>query len=425
MVEHQASRELTMWRLAAALAGAVSTKDVARAVADEGPQVTGADFASFAMTDPKAGRIWLTTTAGLVPEVARRWQDLPLDQSTPLGAALLRGRPVLRPGTSAEADGFPGTAGDRELAGFRATAAFPLLDASGEPIGGIGLAWRAAQAFDDAQVERLTCFAGAVGQATERALRHERPGDYPSAVDEAQVKLLQDAFVPRELPLTPGIEVAADYVPARGAPMGGDWYDVFSVEDSTFLVVGDVAGHGVKEAAVMAQLRNAIRAFAVEGNTPARVLARINRTLCVLEPDATASAVVALWDPSSGYLTRANAGHPPVLRCRRGEFEFLPQPSQHALLGALPAATYRNVPKFMRPGTTLLFFTDGLVERRDVGLEQSMDDLLAFVKSLDDLAPKSVCEAVVRWRSEATAVEDDVCVMAVRISEDASPTSEG
>ncbi len=406
-----------MWRFAAALSGAVSTKDVALAVADDGPSATGADFASFAMVDPRARRIWLTTTAGLVPEVARRWQDLALDATTPLGAALLSRRPVFRPGTDPDADGvYPGTAGDRELAGFHATAALPLLDDSGDPIGGIGLAWNDVQRFDDAHVDRLSLFAQAVSQATRRALLFEHECGNPSAVDQAQVRLLQDAFLPRELPTTPGLEVAAAHVPARGAPMGGDWYDVFAVDDATCLVVGDVAGHGVKEAAVMAQLRNAIRAFAVEGTTPARILARVNRALCLLEPEATASAVVAIWDPSSGYLLRASAGHPPVLRCRKGEFEFLPQPAHHVLLGAVPSAVYRNVPKLMRSGTTLLFFTDGLVERRDASLDEAMGDLLVFVSALDDLAPGAVCDAVVEWRHEQAAQEDDVCLMAVRIT---------
>lgn len=406
-----------MWRLAAALSGAVSTKDVARAVADDGPGATGACFASFAMVDPQAARIWLTTTAGLVPEVARHWQDLALDESTPLGAALLRRKPVLRPGTSPEADGyFPGTAGDRELAGFRATAAFPLLDGSGEVIGGIGLAWSDSQRFDDAQVARLSLIVEAVSEATARTRLSEQERDSLSAVDDAQVKLLQDAFLPRELPPTPGLEVAAAYLPARGAPMGGDWYDVFSVEDYTILVVGDVAGHGLKESAVMAQVRNAIRAFAVEGTTPARILSRVNRMLCVLEPEATATAIVALWDPSSGYLIRANAGHPPVLRCRKGEFEFLTQPSRHVVLGAVPTSAYRNIPKLMRPGTTLLFYTDGLVERRDASLDASMGELRDFVQSLDDLSPKTVCDVVANWRLGVTSQEDDVCIMAVGIT---------
>lgn len=329
----------------------------------------------------------------------------------------MRREPVFRPGTGDETDGyFPGTAGDRDRAGFRATAALPLLDASLEPVGGIGLAWRDPQPFDDAQRDRLSRFAEVVSRATVRALQHEDARASMSAVDDAQVKLLQDAFLPRGLPPTPGLEVAAAYRPARGAPMGGDWYDVFAVEDGTCLVVGDVAGHGVKEAAVMAQLRNAIRAFAVEGTTPARILARVNRLLCVLEPESTASAVIALWDPSTGYLVRANAGHPPVLRCRKGEFEYLAQPARHVLLGAVPTAAYRNMPKLMRPGSTLLFFTDGLVERRDVSLDQTMDDLLSFVQSLDDLSPKSVCDAVLEWRNEETALEDDVCIMAVGIA---------
>ncbi len=406
-----------MWRLAASLSGAVTTTEVARAVTAEGPAAVGADFASFAIIDRKDHRLWLTNAPGLVPAVARRWQDLPVDESTPLGASLVRRAPVFRPGTGADADGYyPGTAGDRERAGLHATAALPLLDDAGEPVGGIGLAWREQQRFDDEQRARLEHFAAAVSRATVRALRHEETTSV-SAIDDAQVRLLQDAFLPRSLPPTPGLEVAAAYRPSRGAPMGGDWYDVFAVEEGTCLVVGDVAGHGVKEAGVMAQLRNAIRAFAVEGTTPARILARVNKLLCVLEPEATASAVVALWDPSTGYLIRANAGHPPVLRCRQGEFEYLPQPGRHVLLGAVRTAAYHNMPKLMRPGSTVLFFTDGLVERRNASLDQTMGDLLAFVRTLDDLSPKSVCDAVLEWRREETALEDDVCIMAVGIAE--------
>ena len=411
------SIERDVWGLVVALTGAASTKDVASAVADLAPGATGAAFASFAMVDPEHRRIWLATTAGLVREVARRWQDLPFDESTPLGAALVHRRPVLRPGTGPEADGhYPGTAGDRELAGFRATASLPLLGADGEPIGGIGLAWRDVQTFDDTQLERLSLVAEVVAAAADRALRSELGSKSPSAVDEIQVRLLQDAFLPGTLPETPGLEVAAVYVPARGAPMGGDWYDVFPVEEATCLVVGDVAGHGVQEAAVMAQLRNAIRAFAIEGTTPALVLRRVNKMLCVLEPQATASVVVAMFDPASGYLIRANAGHPPILRCRQGEFEYLPQPVRHTLLGAVPGASYRNVPKFLRVGTTLLLFTDGLVEQRDASLEDGMADLLGFIRTLDDLSPQSVCDSVVAWRAAGPPQEDDVCLMAVRVA---------
>lgn len=86
--------------------------------------------------------------------------------------------------------------------------------------------------------------------------------------------------------------------------------------------------------------------------------------MCHLEPGAYAAAIVAVWDEERGTLLRSNAGHPPVLRCRTGEFEFLAPPPGGRLLGVTPDWVYQEQPKVLRPGTTMLFYTDGLVERR-------------------------------------------------------------
>lgn len=413
-----ATSEGAIWRLAAALSGAMATKDVARAVAQHAGFAARADFASFGLIDPGTGRLWLTNDQRLDPEVAHRWQDLPVDESTPSGAAIVRRRPVFRHGLTPEKDEhFPGVAGDREKVGFRATAAFPLLAPDGEPIGSLGVAWRAAQPFDAEQVEHLSLIAEVIGQATDRALLYERERAQLSAVDETQVKLLQDAFLPSRLPPTPGLEVAASYAPARGVAMGGDWYDVFAVPDGTVLVIGDVAGHGLRGAAVMAQLRNTIRAFASEDPSPEQVVTRANRSLLMMEPEATASATVARWDPGTHTLTWTSAGHPPLLRCRTGEFGYLPPAPGHVVLGAVPDHEYRSAHKYMRPGTTLVAFTDGLVEDRARSVDDGLRDLLAFVQTLDDLSPWAVCDAIVGWRHETGPQEDDVCVLAVRTTE--------
>lgn len=418
MAEGQPSAEGAIWQLAAALSGAMETKDVALAVAEHGGAAAGADFASFGLIDPGTGRLWLTNNRLLPTDVAARWQDLPVDESTPSGAAIVRRRPVFRPGFVLEEDEyFPGVAGDREKVGFRATAAFPLLRVDGEPIGGLGLAWREPQRFDDARIERLSLIAQVVAQAADRAMLYEREQAHLSAIDEVQVNLLQEAFVPGKLPPVPGLDVAASYIPARGVPMGGDWYDVFHVGDRTVLVVGDVAGHGLRGAAVMAQVRNAIRGFASEDPAPDHVLTRVNRMLTMLEPDATASCVVGLWDREARALDRTNAGHPPVLRCRLGEFGYLQPQEGHVLLGSVPGHAYRSQRKILRPGTTLLWFTDGLIEQRGRSLDDGLAELLAFVQTLEDLSPTAVCRAVAGWRGEAAAQEDDVCLLAVRTKE--------
>jgi serine phosphatase RsbU (regulator of sigma subunit) len=148
-------------------------------------------------------------------------------------------------------------------------------------------------------VKRLHLITQLASEALERAdlqMSHE-----PFSTRElAQFQLLQQTFLPRELPQSASLDLASAYLPARDAPVGGDWYDTFTVDGGIFIVIGDVAGHGVEAAAVMTQLRNPTRAVAVEDPSPAGVLTRLNRMICHLEPGGTASAVVALWNESAG-----------------------------------------------------------------------------------------------------------------------------
>jgi serine phosphatase RsbU (regulator of sigma subunit) len=176
-----------------------------------------------------------------------------------------------------------------------------------------------------------------------------------------------------------------------------------------------VAGHGLQSAAVMGQLRNTVRAYAIEDSSPAQVLTRLNRMMCRLEPGEFASAIVAVWDEERGTLLRANAGHPPVLRCRAGEFEYLRPPPDSRLLGVSPEWAYREESKVLRPGTTMLFYTDGLIEQRGRDLYDGMRALLTFVEGLDNLSPRFTCNQVIQWRRDKAPLEDDVCLLAVRL----------
>jgi len=236
------------------------------------------------------------------------------------------------------------------------------------------------------------------------------------AAERAEAKLLQDALLPRVLPLDKGLELAAAYLPARDAPLGGDWYDAFAVDGGLCLVVGDVAGHGLQAAAVMTELRNAVRAFADEDPAPGRVLTRLNRMLCRLEPGELATAVVAVWDEVAGTIVWSTAGHPPPLRCRAGEFGFLHPDATGVMLGADPDSQYTVASKVLRPGTTLLFYSDGLVETRGRSLQDGMDDLQALVEDLRDLSPQVVCDEVLAWRLEAARQDDDMCLLATRLA---------
>jgi serine phosphatase RsbU (regulator of sigma subunit) len=250
--------------------------------------------------------------------------------------------------------------------------------------------------------------AGHAAAVVDRARHHDR--------EKQTVRALQDAFIPGTLPQAQHLEMAAAYLPAKEAAVGGDWYDVFAVQDGSCICIGDVAGHGLHSVAVMAQLRNAVRAYATDDPAPDRVMTRLNRMLCSLEPDETATAIIATWDPSTRMLYRANAGHPPLLRCRPGEFGYLPESIPGLLLGADNSTAYSSEPKLLRPGTTLVFYTDGLIETRHLPIGQSMEQLLDFAESLPDLSPTVVCDSIINWRLEQGRLHDDTCLLAVRLT---------
>jgi serine phosphatase RsbU (regulator of sigma subunit) len=347
--------------------------------------------------------------------LAARWGEFDLTEPTPLSDAMVSGVPVMIGSASEMLAKYPEVSAATLAASIIAAACFPLPAADGEILGAAGFGWPVPQDFVAEQIRGLDRIAHLAAQALERAVVNQRNHEEALARERSDAQLIQNAFLPRVLPHTDTLDVAALYLPASHAAMGGDWYDVFPVDGGTCLVIGDVAGHGVQAAAVMAELRNTVRAYAIEDPSPARVLSRLNNMMCRLEPGAHASAIVAVWDARNGTLLRSNAGHPPALRCRQGEFGFLGRPNGTLLLGVAPDWVYQEEIKILRPGTTLLFYTDGLFEWREPDLGDGMDVLRSFVAGLTDLSPQVVCDEVVAWRLQQARQEDDVCVLAARL----------
>jgi serine phosphatase RsbU (regulator of sigma subunit) len=403
-----------VWRLAATLLNAVTPLDVARALAEEGAATAGASFSNMALLDVTAQRVRVVHDAVLDPVLAARWSEFDLTEATPLCEAIVTGLPVLFSSVEKLAEHYPHMVAATLAASLHATASLPLVSSDGVILGAAGFGWADVQTFDVEQVRRLDLISRLVAQALERAGSYRREHDETSSHGRVTAQLLQAAFLPRVLPETAALDVAALYLPASNAPMGGDWYDVFPVEGGTCLVIGDVAGHGPEAAAVMVVLRNTVRAYAIEDPSPARVLTRLNNMMCRLEPGVYATAIVAVWDQNRGTLLRSNAGHPPVLRCREGEFGYLVPPPGGRLLGATPGWAYNEEIKVLRPGTTLLLYTDGLIERRRQIFDDGMNALLRFVVQLDDLSPQAVCDDVLQWRINSARLDDDMCLLAVR-----------
>ncbi|MFJ6213358.1 SpoIIE family protein phosphatase [Streptomyces sp. NPDC092296] len=236
------------------------------------------------------------------------------------------------------------------------------------------------------------------------------------AADRHRLALqLQQALMPPAAPPldAAGLCVATRYRPAeKGHRVGGDWYDaVVLPTGQVLLVVGDVAGHGIAAATGMVVLRNALRGLAVTGAGPGRLLGWLNAVAHDLTEHVTATAVCGLYDPERRTLRWARAGHLPPVLVRGGTARALPLPSG-MLLGALAGAEYEERSGRLEPGDTLLLYTDGLIERRDRSVQQSIERLLETAGD----APADLEEYLDRLLTHSTAdTDDDTCLVGVRL----------
>jgi GAF domain-containing protein/anti-sigma regulatory factor (Ser/Thr protein kinase) len=225
---------------------------------------------------------------------------------------------------------------------------------------------------------------------------------------------LQHALLPHKLPTITGFEATARYLPGSpGERVGGDWYDLFEIADGRIaIVMGDVVGHGIPAASLMAQLRNALRAYVWDGMGPSDVLGHLNHLLFGLEREGMATASIGLLDPITAELRFANAGHLPLLHVRGTDATFLGE-GLGPPLGAIPFAHYAEEHLELRPNDTAVFYTDGLVEDRnvpiDVGLERLRTAIMEGPATLDELS-----DAVLNACLGGRAVDDDVALLVLR-----------
>ena len=227
---------------------------------------------------------------------------------------------------------------------------------------------------------------------------------------------LQHSLLPEQLPEVAGIETAARYVAGGpGVEIGGDWYDVVRLSGGRLLLVmGDVVGRGERAAALMGQVRNALRAYALFDMSPTAVVTNVNRLLHDLDESHMATMVCALLDPETGELRIANAGHPaPALLSADGTVRFLDHVSGPPV-GAVARTNYREEVCTLEPGTTVLLYTDGLVEDRETTLDSGMSVLADALRS----APQEVgalVDHVLQHGTAGRSAGDDVAVLAVRL----------
>jgi serine phosphatase RsbU (regulator of sigma subunit) len=266
--------------------------------------------------------------------------------------------------------------------------------------GVVGFSFREPQEFDEADKEALHHLGYQLGHALDRAQQLEEAHEDALA--------LQHGFLPRALPRVHGYRFAASYRPAD-APVGGDWYAAFVVPGhGLYLVVGDVAGKGVRAAESMNQLRFAAWAYCWEGHSPARVLSLVSR-LAASDSELFATALVVHLDPSSGRLRYAVAGHPPCVVVEEEHARLLTDVLGPPL-GITDSFEYQDASDELPPGATMALYSDGVIERRferlDAGILRLEEALVA--------GAGDVAQVLDLCFTGLDVVHDDACLLIVK-----------
>ncbi|MFI5080024.1 MAG: SpoIIE family protein phosphatase [Streptosporangiales bacterium] len=235
--------------------------------------------------------------------------------------------------------------------------------------------------------------------------------------EHAIAETLQRSVLPGALPSIGRLDLAVCYLPAtEGADVGGDWYDAFPLEDGRVgLVIGDVTGHNIGSASIMGQVRSMLRAYAIDYPHPGEVLERTNTALHRLLPEALATAVYAVLDPSTGELVYANAGHlPPLVATGAGAVDYLDE-ATGSMLGASPDATYTAGRRLLPAGGVLLNYTDGLIENGRRDLTDGLDALAVVMRWSPARTAEETCAAVRDCLLGTDIRDDDVCLLVARL----------
>ena len=273
-----------------------------------------------------------------------------------------------------------------------------------------------AEPFTDADVLLAAEFGRRAGLALENARLHGRTR---SAGEELQRSLLTAPPEPNHM------HVVVRYLPAaEGSKLGGDWYDSVLLPDgSTAIIIGDVAGHDVAAAARMAQLRNMLRFAAYDiAAPPSEVLTRLDRALAGLGVDATATVILARVEQTPEDRERglrrlrwSNAGHPPPLLLHPdGTVETLDRGGD-LLLGVDPAIPRVDHEHVLPTGSTVLLYTDGLIERRATTVDQDLARLRQALSGLADQPLEALADLLLERLLSRAGTDDDVALIAVRL----------
>lgn len=408
-----AGRMAALQAVTASLAGAVGVTDVLQVMQEKVLALAAADGLMVLLLEEN--RLVLRHNSAYHPVDGPEPGDLPADGPGAVARTVRQRQPVFYGNREEYLAEFADHRDVVEASDKHAWSMLPLISA-GRVIGAMVISYLTPHEFGSGEREAQIIVSELCAQALERALLFEAQKSI--AAD------LQRALLPATLPRLDGARHAARYLPwTHGADVGGDWYDLIRLApESVAVVIGDVAGHSTSAAAMMGQIRNALRAYALEGHSPTGVLERVNRLVTRLDPNALATCCYLELHLGEGTATAVLAGHPPpIMRTAAGA---APLDLRIGIpLGVDPRATYVDTTVLLPAHASLLLFTDGLVEDRTYPIEQGLADLCRVLAEAPSTDPDALAEWVLSaevWPHQRT---DDVALLALTIDGRAGPAA--
>ncbi len=350
--------------LAMALSEAVTIQDVVDVLA--GHVMPRFGSAGLLVQIVGEGRLHVVGSVGYSEDHIRSLERLPLRGSGPVEEVTSARKPQFISSPAEWAARYPWLSHLLGTSAKQAWAFLPVV-ASGEPVGCCVLSYYEPRSFTRDERDLLTAFSGMFAQALSRARLYD--------IEHARAQTLQRALLPPALPSTPALTTAARYLPASSTEVGGDWYDIIPLSaDRVALVIGDVMGHGLAEAATMGRLRTAVHTLADLDLPPDEILAHLNDLFTDLGDEFYATCLYAVYDSVTGDCSIARAGHPPpAVILPDGSVSFSHLVPDPPLGAATPPFTSLRIR--LPEGSRLVLYTDGLVESASRDIDSGMAEL--------------------------------------------------
>ncbi|MEJ2887032.1 SpoIIE family protein phosphatase [Actinomycetospora aeridis] len=359
--------------------------------------------------DPRRGSLAPLAALNVDPPVVPAERDHP----TLVGTAVDRGEPLWL--VAVDGEGVRRT-DDEDIratlleAGIQGAMALPLV-AAGTTVGAVGIGLPDRTRVSRTERSALVALAEPCAIALDRARLYR--------AEHWIADTLQRSLLPQALPALDRLGLAVRYLPgATGTQAGGDWYDVVELDEHRVAIaVGDVVGQGTAAAAVMGQLRTALSGYLLAGHGPAEALGLLDGLTSRIPGSQASTAMCLTLDTGTGELRYARAGHLPALLTPAdgGAVTFLDDPAGHGPLLGLPPGLrdHGEAVITLEPGSVVLLYTDGLVERRGETLDDGFDRLTASADRHRDAAPDALAGALL---ADLGTRSDDVALVVARLA---------